>query len=142
MSTTGNKISLGISIPLDGYIPWTTGSQSIANQKANLKDLELQLENEKTSAELNLQNSIKNILQKQSQMELLDRNVEIAQKAYDMTLTAYNHGSRDLLTLQNSADSLLRAKTDRESHIYNLICAVLDLENTLGIPFGSLGDNK
>ena len=142
MSTTGNKISLGVSIPLDGYIPWTTGSQSIANQKAALKDLELQLENEKTSAELNLQNSIKNILQKQSQMELLDRNVEIAQKAYDMTLTAYNHGSRDLLTLQNSADSLLRAKTDRESHIYNLICAVLDLENTLGIPFGSLGDNK
>jgi outer membrane protein TolC len=142
LSTTGNKISLGISIPLDGYIPWTTGSQSIANQKAALKDLELQLENEKTTAELNLQNSIKNILQKQSQMELLDRNVEIAQKAYDMTLTAYNHGSRDLLTLQNSADSLLRAKTDRESHIYNLICAVLDLENTLGIPFGSLGDNK
>jgi len=142
MSTTGNKISLGISIPLDGYIPWSSGAQSVINQKANLKDLELQLENEKTSAELNLQNSIKNILQKQSQMELLDRNVEIAQKAYDMTLTAYNHGSRDLLTLQNSADSLLKAKTDRESHIYNLICAVLDLENTLGIPFGSLGDNK
>ena len=142
LSTTGNKISLGVSIPLDGYIPWTSGAQSIDNQKATLKDLELQLANEKTTAELNLQNSIKNILQKQSQMELLNRNVEIAQKAYDMTLTAYNHGSRDLLTLQNSADSLLKAKTDRESHIYNLICAVLDLENTLGIPFGSLGDNK
>ena len=142
LSTTGNKISLGILIPLDGYIPWSNGAQSVINQKASLKDLELQLENEKTTAELNLQNSIKNILQKQSQMELLNRNVEIAQKAYDMTLTAYNHGSRDLLTLQNSADSLLKARTDRESHIYNLICAVLDLENTLGIPFGSLGDNK
>ena len=142
LSTTGNKLSLGISVPLDGYIPWTSGALSIENQKDALKDLELQLENEKTTAEINLQNSIKNILQKQSQMELLNRNVEIAQKAYDMTLTAYNHGSRDLLTLQNSADSLLKAKTDRESHIYNLICAVLDLENTLGIPFGSLGDNK
>ena len=142
LSTTGNSISLGLSIPLDGYIPWSNGSQSIANQKAALKDLELQLENEKTTAELNLQNSIKNIKQKQSQMELLDRNVEIAQKAYDMTLTAYSHGSRDLLTLQNSADSLLKAKTDRESQLYNLICAVLDLENTLGIPFGSLGENK
>ena len=72
-------------------------------------------------------------------MEMLDRNVELAQKSYDMTLTAYNHGSRDLLTLQNASDALLRAKTDRESHIYNLICAVMDLENTLGIPFGSLG---
>ena len=142
LSTTGNKISLGISIPLDGYIPWSNGSLSIANQKAVLKDLELQLENERTSAELNLQNSIKNIKQKQSQMELLNRNVEIAQKAYDMTLAAYSHGSRDLLTLQNSADSLLKAKTDRESQLYNLISAVLDLENTLGIPFGSLGENK
>ena len=75
-------------------------------------------------------------------MELLNRNVEIAQKAYDMTLAAYSHGSRDLLTLQNSADSLLKAKTDRESQLYNLISAVLDLENTLGIPFGSLGENK
>ena len=134
-----HSLSLSVSIPLDGFIPWSTGSQNIQNQKANLKDLELQLENERTTAELSLQNSIKNILQKQSQMEMLNRNVEIAQKAYDMTLTAYNHGSRDLLTLQNASDSLLKAKTDRESLIYNLISSVLDLENTLGIPFGSLG---
>lgn len=141
-SERNNSISFGVSIPLDGYIPWSNGALSIDNQKANLKDLELQLENEKTTAALNLQNSIKNILQKQTQMDLLDRNVEIAQKAYDMTLTAYNHGSRDLLTLQSTADSLLKARTDRESHIYNLICAVLDLENTLGVPFGSLGKEK
>ncbi len=135
-----HSLSLSLRIPLDGYLPWSNGANNIAAQKATLKDLELQLENEKTSAELSLQNSIKNILQKQSQMEMLDRNVELAQKSYDMTLTAYNHGSRDLLTLQNASDSLLKAKTDRESHIYNLICAVMDLENTLGIPFGSLGN--
>lgn len=142
LQTTGNTISLSLSIPLDGYMPWSNGALSIDNQKANLRDLELQLENERTSAELTLQNSIKNILLKQSQMELLDRNVEIAEKSYEMTLTAYNHGSRDLLTLQNAADSLLKAKTDRESHIYSLISAVLDLENTLGIPFGTLGNQK
>lgn len=135
-----HSISLGVRIPLDGLLPWSTGAQSVMNQKATLKDLELQLENEKTTAELSIQNSIKNIMQKQSQMELLDRNVEIAQKSYDMTLTAYNHGSRDLLTLQNAADSLLKAKIDRESHIYNLLSAVLDLENTLGVPFGTLGE--
>ncbi len=139
---TQNSLSLGIRIPLDGYLPWSNGSLSIENQKSNLRDLELQLENERTTAELTLQNSIKNILQKQSQMEMLNRNVEIAQKSYDMTLAAYNHGSRDLLTLQNASDALLRAKTDRESHIYNLISAVLDLENTLGIPFGSLGNDR
>ncbi len=133
------SLSLSVRIPLDGIMPWSTNAQGIADQKSTLKDLELQLENERTAASLSVQNSIKNILQKQSQMEMLDRNVEIAQKSYDMTLTAYNHGSRDLLTLQNASDSLLKARTDRESHIYNLICAVLDLENTLGLPFGTLG---
>lgn len=135
-----HSITLGVNIPLDGFIPWSSGAQSVTNQKATLKDLELQLENERTTAELTVQNSIKNIVQKQSQMELLDRNVELAQKSYDMTLTAYNHGSKDLLTLQNSSDALLKAKLERELHIYNLMSAVLDLENTLGIPFGSLGD--
>ncbi len=139
LTTTGNKLSLGISIPLDGYLPWSNGANNIASQKANLQDLKLQLENERTTASLNLQNSIKNILQKQSQMDLIDRNVELAQKTYDMTLTAYNHGSRDLLTLQSTADALLKAKTDRESKKFELISAVLDLENTLGLPFGTLG---
>ncbi len=134
-----HSFGLSVRIPLDGFLPWSNGANSIAVQKASLKDLQLQLENEKTSAAINLQNSIKNILQKQSQMDMLLKNVEIAQKAYDMTLTAYNHGSRDLLTLQNASDALLKARTDMESHIYNLICAVLDLENTLGVPFGTLG---
>ena len=91
---------------------------------------------------MNLQNSIKNIQQKQNQLELLERNVDLAQRTYDMTLTSYNHGSSDLLTLQSSSDSLLKAKTDREYGLYNLISAVLDLENTLGLPFGSLGRNQ
>lgn len=134
-----HSLSLSVNIPLDGYIPWTNGAQNVKNQKAVLQDLQLQLENERTTASLNLQNSIKNILQKQSQMDLIDRNVELAQKTYDMTLTAYNHGSRDLLTLQNTADALLKAKTDRESKKFELISAVLDLENTLGLPFGTLG---
>lgn len=142
LTTTGNVVSLNVSIPLDGYLPWSNGALSIESQKASLADLELQLENEKTSADLTIQNSLKNIMQKQGQMDLIKRNVEIAQKSYDMTLTAYNHGSKDLMTLQNSSDSLMNAKLNQQSQIYNLICAVLDLENTLGLPFGTLGNNE
>ena len=78
-------------------------------------------------------------MQAQNQLESLKKNVDLAQKTYDMTLNAYNHGSKDLLTLQNSADSLLSAKINLMQQKYTLISAVLDLENTLGIPFGSLG---
>ena len=76
-----HSISLNVRIPLDGAIPWSSNAQSISDQKALLADLELQLENERTAATLNLQNSIKNIMQKQNQMNMLNQNVEIAQKA-------------------------------------------------------------
>ena len=70
--------------------------------------------------------------------ELLEKNVELAQKKYDMTQPAYNHGSKDFLTLQNAADSLMNAKISLMSQKITLLNTVLSLENTLGLPFGTL----
>lgn len=136
---TTNGLSLSLRIPLDGYLPWSNGALSIDNQKMNIKNLELQLESQKQTTALEVENAIKKIRQAQMQLNTIKRNVELAQKTYDMMLNAYNHGSRDLLTLQNSSDSLMSAKINLLSQIYTTISAILDLENTLGIPFGILG---
>lgn len=112
---------------------------SIESQKTTVKDLQLQLENEKTNVSIEIQNYLNQIAQAQLQLDSLQKNVELSQKTYDMTLTAYNHGSKDLLTLQNASDSLMKAKNSQQSQYYTLISAILDLENTLGIPFGTLG---
>ena len=138
----GDSLSLNVRIPLDGYLPWSNGSLSVAAQKATLADLEIQLENTKTTAALEIKNSIKKLYQAKSQMAMLEQNVEIAQRAYDMTLRAYNAGSKDLLTLQNASDSLMSARLNQQQQLYNLICSILDLENTLGVPFGSLGTSE
>ena len=137
-----DSLSLSVNIPLDGYLPWSNGSLSVAAQKASLADLEIQLENTKTTAALEIKNSIKKLYQAKSQMAMLEQNVEIAQRAYDMTLRAYNAGSKDLLTLQNASDSLMSARLNQQQQLYNLICSILDLENTLGVPFGSLGTSE
>ena len=132
------SVSVGVSIPLDGYLPWSNGSLSVSAQKSNLEDLNLQLENEKTTVELTIKKYIKEINQAKSQLSSLQSNVVLAQKTYDMTLNAYNYGSRDLLTLQNAADSLLKSKNQLQSQVYNLICKIMDLEFTLGLPLGAL----
>lgn len=136
---TTQSISLGFSLPLDGYLPWTNGALNIDAQKANLKDLELQLDNEKVNAKISVDKAIKSIKQAQSQLDLLKTNVELAKKTYDMTLAAYNHGTRDLLVLKNASDALFSARTNLQTQMYTLISLELDLENTLGLPFGSLG---
>ena len=133
-----NSLSLGVRLPLDGLFPWSNSSINVDAAKVNVQDLELQLENEKANTKLNIETSLKKIKQAQAQLELLESNVSLAQKTYNVTLTAYNHGSRDYLTLQNASVSLLNAQLSLEQQRYNLISAILDLENTLGLPFGDL----
>lgn len=142
LRTTGNSLSLSLRIPLDGFLPWSSGALSIYNQKANIQDLELQLKEKKETTELEIKNSIKNIEQAQAQLNVLESNVQLAQKRYNMTLTAYNHGSKDLLTLQNASDSLMTARISLSQQKITIFSAILDLENILGVPFGTLGKSE
>ena len=139
LSTT-NSLSLSVKIPLDGYLPWSTGALSVASQKESLEELKLQLDDEKTSAAINVRNSYNTILQAQSQLETLEKNVSLMQRSYEMTRIAYNNGSKDLLTLQKAEDNLLTAKTSLQQQEFTLISNVLTLESTLGVPFGTFSN--
>ncbi len=137
---TTNNLSLNLRIPLDGYLPWSTGALSIENQKNNLKNLEMQLENTLTTTQINIRNSYNTIGNAQAQYKIYVANVELMQRTYDMTLEAYNSGSRDYLTLQRAEDNLLTAKTTLQQQTFTLISAVLDLENILGLEFGTISN--
>ena len=122
---------------MDGYLPWSSGALDVASQKESLEELKLKLEDEKTSAAISVHNSYNTILQAQSQLETLKKNVELMQRSFDMTRIAYNNGSKDLLTLQTAEDNLLTAKTSLQQQEFTLISNVLSLESTLGVPFGT-----
>lgn len=134
----GGRFSVGASIPLDGFLPWSRGAQSIYAQQDALKNLELQLNDAKTSQQVNIDSCLRKINQYKQSVELRKKSVELAQKSYNMMLEAYNHGTRDLITLQNSADKLLQAQVQLKSEIFNLAAAQLDLENAIGVEYGSL----
>lgn len=130
--------SANVRIPLDGYLPWSNGALNIESQKENIEKLKMNLANEKTAASITLRNSFNSIQQAKEQLALYEKNVELMQKTYDMTLNAYNHGSTDLLSLQRAEDNLYSAKYNVQNQRYTIISAVLDMENSLGIKFGTL----
>lgn len=136
------SISLSATIPLDGVLPWSARNDAIDTAKDTLKDLELQLENEKKNLTRTVMSSLRSIKQSQESIKYKQANVKLAQKTYDMTAEAYNRGAKDLLTLQNANTSLLNAQVSLKSETLTLIKAILNLENTIGIPFGTLGVNK
>lgn len=139
-----NSISLGlnISVPLDGYIPWSNGAMSIDNQKLTLERTKLQLEDTKTTAAISIRNSFNTILNAQSQLKIYESNLELMQKTYDMMQVAYNNGTKDLNSLQTAEDNLTTARTNLQNQKYTIINAVLRLEDTLGLPFGTLSQQS
>lgn len=140
--TTTNSLSVGVSIPLDGYLPWSNGAATIANSKINVKNAEMQLENTKTTVEIQTENYKRKINQGISQISSIKSTVDLANKSYTMTKTAYNYGKTDLLSLQSASDKVLTNEVNLKSQAYSLIGNILNLEYLLGLPFGTLLQEK
>ena len=97
------------------------------------------LEQTRTQTTLTVKNSYNSILQNITQLELLEKNEELTQKAYEMSKNAYNMGSTDLLSLQQAEDNLYSARYNVQNQKYTILTSILTLEDTLGLPYGTLG---
>lgn len=131
-------VSLSATIPLDGVLPWSARNDAVDSAKDNVKDLELQLADKRVTVKREVDALVRSIRQGQQAISYRQASVQLAQKTYDMTLEAYNRGTKDLLALQNANSTLLSAKVSLNSEILNLKKSILTLENKIGAESGSL----
>lgn len=134
----GGTLSIGVNIPIDGFLPWSSGAQSIAKQKDNLELVEMQLQDAKNTQRINVDNSLSQVKSLVSAIGLRKQSLQFAEESYKLTLEAYNNGTKDIIVLQNARNGLFEAGVNLKSQAYNLAVALLNLENALGVPFGSL----
>ena len=139
-ATKSATLTLSATIPLDGCLPWSAKSDNIESAKDSLSDYELQLKNAKTSLRISVDSYLRSIKQSQAAIKSKQANVKLAQKSYDMTYDAYSRGTKDLLSLQSSNNTLLSAQLSLKSEIYTLLKNLMNLENLLGLKFGTLGE--
>ncbi|MCR5725752.1 MAG: TolC family protein [Treponema sp.] len=132
------SVSLGLSLPLDSYLPGSSARDTIASLTDTVKDYELQLENKKKTVRTETMEKLKGIELSQKNLKARHLNVELAQKSYEMTEDAYSRGTKDLLTLQSALDTLRTAQLQLREEQYTLISSVLDLEQSLSLPSGTL----
>lgn len=139
---TTNQLSVGVSVPLDGILPWSSSAVEIKKQKNTLDTAEKVLEDAKTTVAVQTESYIRKINQAVKQLDSLKSTEKLAEQTYKMTLAAYNYGKTDFLSLQNANDSVLSAGVNLKSQAYTLISAILDLESVLGLEFGTLETKK
>jgi len=136
--TSSWTFSLGLSLPLDSWIPGSSAKDTVASLETTVKDYQLQLENKKMTVRTATMEKIKSIEVSQKNLKARHMNLELAQKSYKMTEDAYKRGTKDLLTLQSALDTLETAELQLREEQYTLISSVLDLEESLSLPSGTL----
>lgn len=126
-----NTFSITLAWDLSNLLPWSVKQQSAKDLKAQLQKLELQKEMALENQKMEIRKAVDTLADAKAHIDSMSRNINLAQKSYDMTLRAYKNGTKELLDVRDAEDQLNQAKLGLASQKFNYISALLDLETQL-----------
>lgn len=115
------------------WLPWSSASQVIKDIKQQIVQAELGYEQLVNNAEVEIHKLVDNLEVAKVNIQSMEANVALAQKAYTSTLRAFNNGTQEWLSVRESDASLQQARLGLMNEKFNYISAVLDLEEKLNI---------
>ena len=124
---------------ITNMLPWSSNRQKIKDYKQQLVQLDLSIESLKENQKVQVRKAVDTLTQAKEQIDVMGRNVTLAQRAYDMTARSYRNGTTELLDLRDAEASLNQAKLGQINQKFQYISALMDLENTLNV---SLTESK
>lgn len=122
------SFSIGVSIPVDNLLPWSSERTAIKNTEDQIKQAQMALDQTIKSAELNISNLVRSIDKSRSSLDALNFSVELAEEAYKLAEEAYNAGTKELLDVQDAELALQKARLQVLSGKYTYLTGLLDLE--------------
>ena len=114
-------------------LPFSANMQKMKDTKQQIAQAELGLEQLVQNTEIEIHTLVDNLYKCQANIEAMMRNVELARKAYNSTLRAYNNGTQELLEVRDSENSLNQARLGLMNEKFNYNSALLDLESKLNL---------
>lgn len=136
-----DKGTLSITLAYENILdmlPCSTEMQSAKDTKQKIKKAELGLEQLYQNSEIEVHTLVDNLEKCRQNIESMQRNIDLAQTAYNATLRGYNNGRQELLEVRDAENQLNQAKLGYLNEKMNYVNAVLDLENKLNTKISDL----
>ncbi len=118
---------------LFNMLPFSSNMQEIKDLKQKYNKVQLGMEQLYQNSEIEIHKLCDKLDVAKENIQAMERNVTLAQEAYESTLKAYNAGQTERLELQDSEESLNKAKLGLMSQKNEYISTLLDLETKLNI---------
>lgn len=135
------SFSAVLGLKLDGFIPGSSTQETLDEYDDSMKTIAIQIEEAQQSSRTTVRQLKRTIEKSFSSLEAQKLNVELAEKSYGLHQEAYAKGASDLPSLTNARDALDVARLSVMQEQYTLANAILELENELNLPFGTIGRN-
>jgi len=136
----GLTISLGLR--LHSLLPFSADFQGIKNLDDQIRAANIGLAQLIRGTEIEIYNTILSLERTRTTTEAQTQTVNLAERSYRLTEQAYRSGLQDLLQVQNAELELKQAKVSMLEQHFNYLNGLLDLEYSIGVPFGTLTSHK
>jgi outer membrane protein TolC len=119
---------VNLSLPLDALLPFSSTAVKIANLEAGIAEMEKTLAQSMLGAELEIESLVLELKKTQASMEVLELNVRLAEKAYELAEKGFATGALEPLELDDADNELANARNQVLKAKYAYITKLLDLD--------------
>ena len=130
--------SISVSIPIDPWIPGTTGDQAVKRSNANYQKALLDLQNLGDNAKQEIRSYTDSISNTWTEVEIARLQSTYAQRAYELAEQAYRRGTMNFLDFETARNRLIDARQQLFQSELSYKILVLDLASVLNMEEGEL----
>jgi len=134
----GGNFSLTVGLNFNTLLPFTREGQQLRDMDAALRIQNIALAQTIRETELEIFTMINSLERIRVSMEVQQATVYLAEEAFRLTEEAFRAGLQDFMAVQNAALALDQARLRVLTEQFNYLNYLIDLEYSLGIPFGTL----
>jgi outer membrane protein TolC len=132
------SFSLTFGVRLHSLIPFSPDFQGIKNLDDQIKTATIGLAQMINGTEIEIYNTVLALERTRTNTQAQAQTVILAEQSYRMTEEAYRAGLQDYFQVQNAEQSLRQARVQLLEQQFNYLNGLIDLEYSIGVPFGTL----
>ena len=139
--TKGGNFSFTLGWSLNSLFPFTKEGQQRADMESGIQIQHIMISQKIKETELEVFTKINSLEKIRASKDAQQAAVDLAEQSYRLTEEAYNAGLQDFQAVRSAALALEQAKLQLLTQQYNYLNDLIDLEYSIGVPFGTLSSS-
>jgi outer membrane protein TolC len=136
------QFTLSLGVRLHSLIPWSPDYQGVKKMEDQIRTANIGLAQLIQGTEIEIYNTVLALEKTRLSAETQTQTINLAERAYTLSMQAYRAGLQDLLQVQNAELELKQAKVSMLEQQFNYLNGLIDLEYAIGVPFGTLSSKE